>query len=520
MDNDNKIVKDEVAVKTHNEVLLFLNDELNKIQQTSQSKSYNLVEEYAKTKKNKSPFVFIILLACFISVGGIAFVMNSVISRHNDEITVNLQDFDDLNLRTLLDSVTKVQANYDEAVKNKVTLQANYESEIEQAESEYQNNLFVLESMRMPSKDKAKRSQILKEENDARLKLIHEKYDAKINAAEKEVQSYADQLAEFDTAKVDSAREQQKAFDAERQIQEMERNKLAAEYENRIADLKQSISDIRAKNDEELRNSVNTLNSLHKQELAEYDPVISDEQADFIVQSIEEEDPEAFSSEDYLYEDGTDDEKVVQALEDFQKLYDDYSYLDSKLESLPQKNSIVTYRKTSNSIVDKMGQVLAYSTDSLVEDKNQLRKEIRNRENRIAECKEEIAERERVIAEKDNEIANFGNVLQGEYEWFGDCLEGILAFANTNAVILQVNDYDDTAVYIAKKARYLIPEGGSLGAEIRAQKTVKGRIYREVEEDDEDDYFYFVPDRDKNGNKIEIDFSTFTPGTAIKLLSK
>ena len=93
-------------------------------------------------------------------------------------------------------------------------------------------------------------------------------------------------------------------------------------------------------------------------------------------------------------------------------------------------------------------------------------------------------------------------------------------FAKTNAVVLQVNAEDDIAIYVAKKARYLIPAEEGLGAEIRTDQTVKGRIYREVYEGEEDDYFYFVPSLDKDGNPVEIDFSTILPGTAVKLLSK
>ena len=118
------------------------------------------------------------------------------------------------------------------------------------------------------------------------------------------------------------------------------------------------------------------------------------------------------------------------------------------------------------------------------------------------------------------QIATAEKTLDDEYVWFGDCLEGILDFAKTNAVVLQVNAEDDIAIYVAKKARYLIPAEDGLGAEIRTEQTVKGRIYREVYEGEEDDYFYFVPNTDKDGNPVEIDFSTILPGTAVKLLSK
>jgi hypothetical protein len=124
------------------------------------------------------------------------------------------------------------------------------------------------------------------------------------------------------------------------------------------------------------------------------------------------------------------------------------------------------------------------------------------------------------IVDYKEQIATAEKTLDDEYVWFGDCLEGILDFAKTNAVVLQVNAEDDIAIYVAKKARYLIPAEEGLGAEIRTDQTVKGRIYREVYEGEEDDYFYFVPSLDKDGNPVEIDFSTILPGTAVKLLSK
>ena len=45
MDNDIKIAENQTNSKTHEEVLLLLNDELQHIQQTSELQSYNLEEE-------------------------------------------------------------------------------------------------------------------------------------------------------------------------------------------------------------------------------------------------------------------------------------------------------------------------------------------------------------------------------------------------------------------------------------------------------------------------------------------
>ena len=273
------------------------------------------------------------------------------------------------------------------------------------------------------------------------------------------------------------------------------------------------------KHDEELRNSINQLNTVHKLELSTYDPVIEDDVAAAIiaankkvveVENITEESESADGAEvkeenagfsaNVISEKGLySNSKVEDSLQTYLEYYSDYSYLDSKYKNLPYKNSVVEYRNASNSIVDKMGNFFAETTSEFAKENDNLKAE-------IVDYKEQIA-----TAEK---------TLDDEYVWFGDCLEGILDFAKTNAVVLQVNAEDDIAIYVAKKARYLIPAEEGLGAEIRTEQTVKGRIYREVYEGEEDDYFYFVPSLDKDGNPVEIDFSTILPGTAVKLLSK
>ena len=123
MDNDNKIngagKNMQNAEQRHKEVLLFLNDELNRLQTANSADSYDLVKEYAKTKKNKSPFVVLILITSLLVVFLAAWGITARINKQNQSITVNLQEFEGLNIKNLLDSVSKVQANYDAAMKNK-----------------------------------------------------------------------------------------------------------------------------------------------------------------------------------------------------------------------------------------------------------------------------------------------------------------------------------------------------------------------------------------------------------------
>ena len=132
MDNDNKIEANELtSAQRHKDVLLFLNKELDNLQMHSGTAStYNLEKEYAKTKKNKSPFVFFMILACVLFTVGIAFILRYTINKQNQSIEINLEEFDSLNLKALLDSVTKVQDKYDNAVKKRDQAIAQMENEI------------------------------------------------------------------------------------------------------------------------------------------------------------------------------------------------------------------------------------------------------------------------------------------------------------------------------------------------------------------------------------------------------
>ena len=81
MGNDNKvrvskmsskISDEEKSEQIHKEVMLFLGDELERIHHGTSDQSYDIEKEYAKSKKNHSPFSALMLTGCFLLVFGIS----------------------------------------------------------------------------------------------------------------------------------------------------------------------------------------------------------------------------------------------------------------------------------------------------------------------------------------------------------------------------------------------------------------------------------------------------------------
>lgn len=497
MDNDNKITKiseEQKANQIHNEVMLFLGKELERIHQTSSEQTYNIENEYAKSKKNHSPFSALMLIGCFLVVFSIAFIMTKTISSHNEEISVSVAEFDDLNLKNLLNTVTAAQTNYDNAVKQRAAVEGDMAVKLKAAEDSHTNDIFVIDSMTRLSRKK--RAELIYEADKnykEALAAIHEEYDAQLVQAEKEIEEYKAQLAEFDAAKVQAAKEKEKALDSERKVKELEQKKIKDQYEIRIAELNKKLSDTQEQNTEAIRSAVSAVSAQYQTELALLDPKLNDEKAGSIIQKTKNTAAPDFNATSALAQKNISSQKLSNTMNEYQKLYDDYKYLDKVVRDVPQKNSIPTYTAASRELVNEMGAAFVNTTASLYNETVQLNEKINSLSNELTESKKQISDQ------------------QAFYE---QTYETLLSLAKTNAVIMFATDYDNMRVYVTGKARYLITEEGA-DAEFKADKTVKGKIFRA-----EDNSFYFEVGTDKNDETYEVNFDSIVPGTPVKILSK
>ncbi len=494
MGNDNKITEEQKSNQIHKEVMLFLGKELERIHQTSSEQAYNIEKEYAKTRKQRSPFSMLVLAGCFVVVFLIAFIMVKTISSHNEEITVSVTAFDDLNLKNLLNTVGVAQTNYDNAVKKLATIEGDMSVKLKAAEESRTNDLFVIDSMtRLSKKKRAELVAEAEKKYKEAVAAVHDEYDSQLVQADKEIQEYKAQLAEFDTAKIQAAKEKEKALDSERRVKELEQKKIKDQYEARISELNKKLSDTQKRNSEEMRNAVNSVSDQYLAEIALLDPKLEDERAAGIIVNANTANAADFDSETAMKARSLTSQRVSAAMSDYQKLYDDYNYLDKAVSALPQKNSIPSYVAASHKLVNQMGAAFADTTASLYNETVQLNTKINSLSGELAESKEQI------------------RLQQDSYEV---AYETLLSLAKTNAIIVFGTDYDNMRVYVTGKARYLITEAGA-DAEFKADKTVKGKIFRA-----EDNSFYFEVGSDKNGNRYEVNFDAVVPGTPVKILSK
>ena len=508
MGNDNKI--NQTNEQRHKEVLLFLNDELNRLQTSNSSSSYDLEREYAKTKKNRSPFVVLLLgisiLVVFLASWGITAYINT----KNEEITVNLSEFEGLNVKNLLDSVNKVQTNYDNAMKNRTNIISDRDLALKKAEENRDNELFLIESLTLSKKEEQKRKDAVMEEYEAAVQQINDEYEPKILLADNELAEYKKQLDEYDTSKLEAARQQEQALDSERRVHRLEIEKISKEYEQRIADIQNSYAKERQDNAEQIRRSVSEVSQKYLQEIDQLDPDLTKTPSQGVVNTINAGNYETYDSEKFIDENGISDESVVISLTSYQQDYNKFATVTAPFSTIPYKKSLSDYVSAFRSLVDKMAATFENTVLKFNKEKEELNSQISTLNNQMAQLrKDNEAEKAALKADFAQQKAQLASDYISLYD-------GILASAKASAVVVSAHSKDKIRIYVVPDQRSHITEAG-VGAEIKASKSVKGVIKPIA---DEPGFYWFESALDKNGNPVDFDFDLIAAGQIVKVSAK
>ncbi len=524
MDNDNKIKakasgKGSVvnAEQRHKEVLLFLNDELNRLQTVNSTNSYDLEKEYAKTKKNKSPFVFLLLFISILVVILAAWGITAGINKQNEHITVNLQEFEGLNIKNLLDSVSKVQANYDTAMKNKMNIISDKDIALRKAEEKRDSDLFLIDSLNLDKGDADKRKTQVQEEYENAVVLVNQVYDPQLDLAEKELAEYKKQLDEYDTAKLEAARQQEQALDSERRVHQLEIEKVSKDYEKRISEIQNAYAQERKNNAEQIRRSVTEVSQKYIDEISRLDPDLRNHSAKSLVDELLVKEAVDFDALAFAQENEIEDETIVSALGQYQTYYEQYSSVREPMERIPYKNTLPQFLKVSKNLVGDMGKTFEDTILKVNEEKQELNGRIDELNKKVSGLNAQIDKiRKDNEAEKQQLKEDFLAEKAELAKDYTDIYDGILISAKATAVVISAHSKEEIRIYVLPDHRNHITENG-VGAEIKAGKSVKG-VIKPIP--GEPGFYLFENALDKNGNPVDFDFSLIQAGQIVKVSSK
>ncbi len=375
---------------------------------------YDLQRAYDATVQNRwKNFLPVLLwmIASFVVVILLGGTIVSIVNRQNSRIPVEVQHFDSLNLRNLLDLVGKTQSQIDEESARKNNLEIERQNILDRAEAERKSALETLNSLNISASEKSGRKSKIEESYKNQISEA-EKLDSEISKSEKQIQLLQRQLAEYDTVKVEQARKQQAQLDSEKQLHQIEKKQLTDDYEGKISSLRTELEEIQEadlKRQEEMVNYV----------IDQYDPTFASDTAarDLISKSA------AYS---VIYTgfptvDDSASDKFKETLKKQREYYSDIDTLLSRFRRIPQKNAIpkmaASMQRFANSAGNELAKVAVDEVNGLLSEKSGLEENVRTltaEKDSVISERDSLAEEKNALADERDEILKSRDELRAE----------------------------------------------------------------------------------------------------------
>ncbi|HQL04550.1 MAG TPA: hypothetical protein PLU33_05380 [Treponemataceae bacterium] len=387
MDHDNKVKIQKPEVK------LFLPENLYPITKSS-PQIYDLEDEYAKTRKNKSFFIPLLMAGLCLFVGLLTFGVTKYIDYKNKQITVGIDVFDDLNLMKLLDMVSRTEDSLKAARSEKSRLEIYRDTALSDLEAKRDADIYALESMPIRASDKSARTETILSEFEANKNALVSEYSIQIAAVDQQISDISKQLESLDSTRVQQAQEQQAAIDSQRQMFELEKKQIIENYEKIIVDIQQKQSEQQKAIIASQLSNLDTLSGDFREFLLYLDPVIEDERGQSILdEAASYEQEEVFSAA--VYQDASAGEDINELLSQVEDAYSSLDYITNIVLSVPQQNTIPLYVSAMKRIAYLIGLNLSNAAyHAMAELQNELAVQQADYEAVIAEGRTYIKELE------------------------------------------------------------------------------------------------------------------------------
>lgn len=468
MDNEYKIgdvqnsdMEKSLSRREHWDISLFLGDQHKKLRAGGE-KPYDLIAEFQKTKNNRSPVVPLTLALLVVVIGLGSLGVTWMIDQRTKQITVDIKNFEDLNLRDLLDSAKRYNDDLDRVARELSVLQTDMQNEIASVEDKRKSELNLLLAMNLDPTDYEMRQKEIDGNAKMAIEAIQRGYNSKIAEKRQEITALQEKLAAYDTKSMEQAKKQQEALDNQQKIFEMEKQKLNDFYTARISALEKSIIQEKKNSNKRLQEALDQLTKKHAKDLADltvrYNPTWpAEDSINSLLSSYGISDVSSTSFPLVLKNlppySPVDRQSVQQAL----GVANNIHTLVSKLQSVPYINSIPPTLTAIDSALNSFGlrylSLLQASSDAISnrEDKiNQLRTNSSKLQDQISFLQRNISAFNVALTEYVRSINISGIVIDGndknrillfiDPKYVDDSLSGHNAwiFRNENELIAEI----------------------------------------------------------------------------------
>ena len=203
-------------------------------------KLYNSDEEFARTRANRSLRVFFIVLAFVAAAVAATFGITAYIEDQNRKITVDIQEFDDVNLKDLLNVAKKNDNDMALARTALSDMQLELSDKIGTVNVETSSAVEVIATKGLAAAERDRQAAQVRAQGTAKIAALRASYAPRIQAKEDEIKVIQKKIDEYDQRSLESARKQEEVLNNQQKLFDLEKTKQKNQYEARIAEMRAS----------------------------------------------------------------------------------------------------------------------------------------------------------------------------------------------------------------------------------------------------------------------------------------
>jgi len=432
-DFENRITDLVAQSKAH-----FLRDAIRELRE--QRKIYSLEEEFSKTKKNRSLLVPVVVSLVVLIFVAVAMGVNYYIRQSSRNIQINISDFEDINLKDLLDVAKRNETQFKNLQQERDDLKREQEAAILGVRRDSTNRIEILANRSLSEKDRQEEIKKIRDEETRRVDATNSQYKQRIQKKEEEIAAVRREIDAYDSRMLEQARKQEAVLNNQLRLFEIERANLTKSYDDRIRGLTAAHSREINSLEKQKEEIVTVLKNRHASEIAGlkqshakeiedliklYNPTFAGRAGDLLKGDIDRGLVSANVTKNY---DNILSDENVLANSDLQRMrstLQEFSLIVDRLQEVSYINSVpsaLNQLEYKNKVLVRDYEVLWEKLANVIKEKNAI-----------------IAERDASIAYRDKTVEQL-NYAIGSFTKDNRENGYILDPRNTKGIVVYLND--------------------------------------------------------------------------------
>ncbi len=346
MDDDRKVT--ELVEQSK---LVFLREAVEEFRR--KQRTYDLETEFAKTRRNRTAVVPGVILAILLVFSISAMAVNFYIEQAAATVELDFDQFEDINLREVLDSWLQVERSIEELETSIDALSEERDSRIRLAERTGERRVALLEVTDMDPATRDEEISNVESETEEQVAAIANDYNQRIEELQNELADLQQrQEEEFDEQEVEAALARREQLEERGRLQRLELEEQQEFFVERLSQLRESYEDelqshdehseeLRATLIEQYESEIAQLEEEHAEEIEElilrYNPDMSDEDIAELLEASLPEVPSGRSYREVLSRTGAISEADYR---DLQQMVSELEQIIGRLKEIPYENSV------------------------------------------------------------------------------------------------------------------------------------------------------------------------------------